>query len=227
MSRTFCPDCQASRGLAQYENSTYCFSCSTYNRIKSLIISESKEENVYFHVESVITSLLPIKAEEWLKKYCITNRLIEKFNIGWEQCLQRIHVPYIVDKQELFSWNRSINQDVKNKWLFQGDKNIPFWLQSDHDSSKLVIVEDVLSAIRVSDYCDVLALGGTNFNKEMFLNVFKQYKTLVTFFDGDEAGKSCTQRFNKRFKLLYNIKNIQTKQDPKNYDPKALEDVLK
>ena len=91
----------------------------------------------------------------------------------------------------------------------------------------LVICEDPISAVRISQYKDCVCLGGTNFSSSNSLvPLFLKYKRLTAWFDGDLAGIKAAEKFRKHFKLIKPIKIIRTKKDPKCYSPTELKEIL-
>ncbi len=230
MSRTQCPKCNANRGLAQYDNGEWCFSCSYFNPSKSLVLCDKQlriEDNLDY-----VDNLLPIynyNEYSYLKQYYITKSLCDKHNVKYDQQSQRILFPYY-DRYEriAFLWGRSVKQN-QLKWLFKGNKfgSLFYLKQSDKRASrKICVVEDVISAIRVSQYCDVIALGGTNSDNKLLVPLFLQYDEILLWLDGDEAGRKAAQKLRSKLKLIRKTKIIRTLKDPKCTVPSEMIEIL-
>ena len=63
------------------------------------------------------------------------------------------------------------------------------------DNTRLILVEDVLSAIRVAEYVDALVLCGTNMNSNLLVNALnKSYDHIKIFLDNDNPMVKKSQR---------------------------------
>lgn len=219
MSRSLCPECGARRGLARYEEGEYCYACKYRNNNKSLIkIDNSMKE------QDIEIGNIPNEAKLWLLKLGINDEIIKKRNIKWSVNYERI-VFYYYD----FSWLRTLDKTRKDKWLFKGERNDRmYWLDNIKNvfTDNLVITEDVISCIRVSEHCDCVALGGTNVYNKNLPNILNNYKQILVWLDGDEAGRKAAEQFRKRYKLTHNIKIIKTLKDPKEFTDNEIKDIL-
>jgi hypothetical protein len=218
-----CENCGANRGLAKYKTGEWCFSCNKFLPIKNLELNTSNLlEELKYNPTDLNLIELPLKAFLWLQKYYISNCKLE--DIKWSNSYNRICFSF--GNNLTSHYLRSIIETDRNKWLLleKEEKNI-FNIQK-HGFNELVIVEDPISAIRVSDFVDVVALGGTNFNSPLLVTLFLNYKKLTIWLDGDRAGQTASDKFRKHFKLLKPIKLIKTKKDPKNHTPTEMEEIL-
>ncbi len=232
MSRTKCLECGANHSWAVYNDGSYCHACGHKERDKHIYTGEELTKTPLALPE--VQEEFPIKAVEWLQKYNITKQHMMEHQIFFSPKYQRVCFPrYLIydsrDKYMVACWMRSINDNVKPKWVFVGDKREPYYYsyyRRNERARDLVICEDVISAIRISDYKDVLALCGTNFSSVEFTNIFNQYKRIICFLDGDKAGQTATESLRKKRKLLNEIKIIKALKDPKCFRPRELEAIL-
>lgn len=233
MSRSSCFDCGSSDGLAIYEDGTYCFSCQKQTKSKSLF-QEVKEDKDKLQLPVDIGDQLPPKAMEWLLQFLDVDE-INRFAF-WSSKYNRICFPYYVwpvgkERSEmLMCWMRTLNSNTKMKWLFTGDNTmLPFYIPttSQPSVSRICLVEDVISGIKVSKFIDVIVLGTTDIGKDSpILSKLEQYDRVVLFLDGDNAGKKGTERLRNDLKLLYDVKTIRNNRDPKNYSNDELQELL-
>jgi len=105
------------------------------------------------------------------------------------------------------------------KYIFNGDPKKALWYNGEFNAASvrhLVVVEDVLSAIRVHHLGhDVLALLGTK-PSGAAVRVAGAYKTVLCWTDGDKAGDEAFVALRKRLRLYSTqIKRIRTDSDPK------------
>lgn len=245
-NRTKCLDCGASRGLAEYDNGTYCFGCQKATVCKSLqkrLDTQIKKPELELPDNKDV--IFPKEVYDWLFKYfgLETNNLHTK-GIFWSEKYKRIifpiyGIPYGLNSWEtnpqmLAAWMRSVNEQPK--WLFAGDKDVVFkygdWYNNYSSSyvndSSVCIVEDVVSAVKVSEVMDSIALGGTNL-KEIHYDYLRShpYRNVYIFLDGDEAGKKGAQRVRNELKLQHTCVIIREKLDPKEIPINGLEELLK
>lgn len=246
MSRTTCPDCNASRGLAEYSDGTYCHACKKVRKHKNIVEQEKKVKKV-LSMPVYNEDKMPQPAAQYLNQYYITENDIERCDVFWSEEYQRICFPYYVQYQcpdseyILFCWARSLEKQKKDKWIFIGQKDIKmyYWKAPKKEckectpnfdfcrcTKRLVIVEDQISAIRVSNHLDCLSLGGTNVYNPLLLKYMVEYDEIVLWLDGDEAGQGAVKKFIKRYKLSFKIKQIKTDNDPKTYNNKEIRDIL-
>lgn len=100
----------------------------------------------------------------------------------------------------------SSNPRVRHFYLQGGHKGLyPNYPKS--DTKKLILTESIIDAATIKQYTDwpVLALYGTNgFTKEheQAIRSLESLEDIVLFFDGDDAGVSARERYQKQLKEL-------------------------
>lgn len=227
MSRTKCYTCGSSDGLAEYENSTYCFSCHTTTKSNSLIKAEKKVLKLPIQQ---FKNRFPMNEKLWLMKYGISQDMIQRHNVFWSSYYNRVCFPFYKNGIITSCWMRSVNSKVRAKWLFVGDKNHKNWTitSTEYPGDTLILAEDILSAIKINSATniDCLFLGGTNV--KFPLPNWTKFGKLLVWLDGDSAGKQAAKKIIKQSGLFFSFsKNIHTKQDPKCYkNYEILETVL-
>jgi DNA primase len=173
---------------------------------------------------------IPESGMNYLRKYRVTDEDVEIFKIGWSNAFQRVVFPYYNPNNIYeFSWMRSLRDDQKPKWLFNGNKyygSYWFWHNVEERTYPLIITEDVISAIRCFEFGDILALGGTHFEKEDVSRIILEYKDIILWLDGDKAGREVAKKFCKKWSPWRNVKNIKTKADPKTYSQQQIQEIL-
>jgi hypothetical protein len=216
-----CEDCGANRGLAKYSSGDWCFSCNKYFKNKKLIdLSFNKKLD-----EVSLSDNFPINAINWLAQYQIFKNDFKNNNLKW--CNNYKRICFCFGKDLTNYYLRSIIPNERNKWILKSERK-EFYTKQGVSTSNLIIVEDPLSAIKVfsSKLCDVVALGGTNFNSSILVSIFLKYDNLVLWLDGDSPGRIASNKFRQKFKLLKPIKIINTKKDPKDHSYEQIEEIL-
>ncbi len=233
MSRSLCPDCNANRGLAEYDNGTYCFGChkSTVSKslMKRLDVQTCKKS---LQVPEDNNYIFPEEALQWLLKYGAEeiNYMDDCF---WSDEYQRIVFPSPCGKA---AWMRSVTEQPK--WLFVGDKDVMFHYptksilreieESEANQKCVCLTEDVVSAIKVSEVMDSIALGGTVLKESTWSYIgMNGYQKVYIFLDGDSAGKKGAEFCRRRLSLLADCVIIRGRKDPKEFSIEELRGILK
>ena len=170
----------------------------------------------------------------WLYKYYITDEEIKKYNICYSESYKRLILPVYNETGLIYWQGRSLKPPYTKenpKYLNirqSGAKNVFFKIKNIHyttPTNKLVIVEDILSAIRVGRVCNSLALLGSYFPTSV-IEEFKPYEKIIIYLDYDKRDTAIKQatRFNKLTgKPIQVLVNLN---DPKELSPKTLESIL-
>ena len=224
--RTQCQDCNSSTGLAPYDDGEYCHACNSKKYIKSLIFNSNKIIDSIYKETNVIPAdqhdKWPDEAWQYVKKYYLTNALIKHHNIYWSNTVKRIIFPN-ERRASSCAWGRSL--DKHPKWIKYGNpKGIVYPYRTDN-TEELVLVEDCISAIRVSQFKDCLSLSGTSI-KEGMDKIIQPHKKILIWLDGDIAGIRGAEKIRREFKLYKDVRVINSKRDPKELTNKEIHGFL-
>lgn len=237
-----CIECGASRSLQTFDDGQYCHACHKQFKNKKLV-TKKQEKKILEMPKNINAGLNCVESSEaliWLQQYYVDRHKAIKYSIHWSKEYQRICFLYNENKS---CWMRTLDKTKKDKWVFVGEKAL-YFVRKVHGNSNstryysnyaLIITEDVVSVIRCSEFCDSVALGGTNIepsvgkgsNKvNILLPILLQYDKIIIWLDGDTAGKTAAQKFYNRYKHLKNITIVNTKSDPKTHSPKIMRALL-
>jgi hypothetical protein len=90
---------------------------------------------------------------------------------------------------------------------------------------KLVVVEDYLSAIRVSEWMDCMPLFGSHLDKKTAVRLATMYNDIYLWLDPDKAAQA--MKFKKEYEAIFdNFHVILSDKDPKEYQPNDIYDYL-
>lgn len=242
MSHKPCPDCSSSDACKNYVTHTYCFSCKT----RKWLHSQPREFVSYFpefeegHMDREVS--LPIStsydfskaAKEILLKAGLHSALSCKYNIGF---VHYERVPYRKDKVVEFKnriiipmYNRETNtlecyqardtMGEKMKYLTVGTNTLQELFRPSDDiakPNKIVIVEDMFSAIRVFEAgYNALPLLGTSLPKEKALQLVQKYDTIIIWLDDDSPGQNASLKIENKLKLYAkDVKVVKNCKEPK------------
>jgi hypothetical protein len=122
---------------------------------------------------------------------------------------------------------RSLNAVDKEKYLTVRNTSPLFWY-SGQVSTKLVIVEDILSAIRVSKFHSSIAILSSGMPDDLYAIIGKSnYTDFVIFLDNDNAQVKKNQlKIAQKLSLLGNVRVIKSDKDPKEMSDNELKDIL-
>lgn len=220
-----CPKCNSKDNLGEWDDHYYCFGCQYYktkNDLASLRTRMQRSKSPSNVIQSSVlntSSELPRSAMKWLLSYGISLNEIAKHNFQWCE-----------DNGTLLLLNTGSYWQGRNfktygpKYLSNGIK--PLTIYGDGDT--IILVEDVLSAIKISrlqKYCSSPLLGSSlssDFEKKLVEN----YKTIYIWLDRDKAVNAI--KIKNRLKGLgVTSRVIITPKDPKEYSNKEIEQWLK
>lgn len=209
-----CPKCAAKGSdrkmdnLAEYENGFYCFSCGYRKDKRNLSrFNASKSDKVYKDI-SFIKSL-PECALKWLLGYQLTAKEMEQFT--WNEEKQLLGLL----KTENYWVGRSFHPEAKIKYLSSGVK--PFKIYEAENNNDVVLVEDVISAVKVSRVANSVPMLGSSLNKDYYSRLLC-FDNVYLWGDADKAtqnvkiARQMTENLGKEVKFIY------TKKDPKEFN---------
>lgn len=236
-----CPECtklgkdRDGNNLGVYsDGSVYCFACG-YTRNASPI-QKFREEIQRAPATTVkpiilpgdITTEIPEKPWEWLKQYSLTESDINKHNILWSPNEQRICFPIFDDQQNLLAWQgRYLGTENKPKWFSQGDLKKIFHIIGVGQRKTLVLVEDLISAIRIGN-CGVhsCCLFGSHISSDKWKLLRRlSFQTIIIWLDKDKQLESVKfAQQGREFGL--NVRSVITENDPKTYSDTEIKNIL-
>jgi len=185
-------------------------------------LEEHKNKPPY--LPSDFTSEIPAKYA-WFLKYGISLDVARSYGFGYSEFFHRIVIPII--RLGTPDWLaavhlRAINPDDKPKYLNLGkpQADLLFWANGIHENDDLVIVEDIISAIKVNlaGY-NCVALNGSSMTDVQALRIASCNGTRYVWLDGDAAGiKGARQAVTQlHLQATGDVRMVRTDNDPKTY----------
>jgi hypothetical protein len=160
----------------------------------------------------------PLKAIHWLRQYGITDAEISTYHIGYSITQRRVILPIWWQGEKVgYQLRRIYDDDTGPKYITQTTGGPGFMSFGCTPTDKIVIVEDIISAIRVGRQEQALALMSTSITQRMKL-VLSRYDKFYIWLDMDNE-----QVINNALKLLKTLgifgttKLLYTPKDPKEY----------
>lgn len=233
-----CPRCTANgrdkKGDNLYcytDGHDYCFSCGYWkdSSVKSKLetIPVVGPKNLMLPSDSVKT--LPAVALEWLAKYEIKQREIVDFGLLWSPRLEWLIFPIYGDtyKENLLGYQARGFSNKGSKYYTRGafETILNYYDQMGDRGSNLILVEDMVSAIKVSRQRIVMPLFGSFLTETRGNKLKNFFKSLTFWLDYDKAKSSILQA--TKFKQ-YGFKTsiIITEKDPKEYNDEEISSII-
>lgn len=235
-----CPKCRAighdraGDNLAVYsDGSKYCFRCGYLETASGIqrIRGENERDISSTHREITlprdVDSAIPDRGRRFLRDFALTEQDVKNNMILWSDYYQRLVFPYFSD-EGLVGWQgRYLGQGEKAKWFSQGDLKNILHVVGNKLSKTVVLVEDIVSAIKVAHDIHVCAspLFGSHINMSKLLQLKKKYDTILVWLDKDVQTKAVKYAANGRV-LGMDVRNIITDNDPKSYTDSQIKEIL-
>lgn len=229
-----CNECGSHDAMAEYDNGTFCFSCHhtnyfNYNKSKVVFNKDPKVIETPFQTcgikeNSFIHCFLKERhfTEDLLRYYKLEQSVDDNYLIltGYENEIRKFIEIRLMNSKIIGPKYRTIG--TKKQW-FRGA--MEFKVLPRH----LVIVEDMLSAMRVGWVVPCIALRGTSLSEEVTAKFceFNKDLNIFTWFDSDLPGQSAAKAFKDKLNWAgFSFKNIITAKDPKMYSDDEIRSVL-
>lgn len=170
---------------------------------------------------------LPDKALVWLMRYGITEEDRETHKIGYSRFYDRVILP-VYESGILIYWQgRNLGKidATRPKYLNIRDRSRKdTYFKVLKGGNRVVLVEDILSCIKVSHICSAIALLGTHIPDRLVLGLDEQI--IYIWLDADKIGEALS--YTKRFQSLgLDVRTVYTREDPKVYSDKQIKKELK
>lgn len=221
--------------------SSYCFRCGEHSflphGIQSIEAIRKREAEYRNRIQNGSISLpddytldIPMHNMTWFLQYGITAELARAYSIGYSPGLDRVVLP-VFEKGELVAvQNRATDIHVKPKYLNPWGRHVSdavFWSDEYHESPVIVVVEDILSAIKGGQVLPFASVLGTKISDARINKIVARASHVFLWFDGDEAGQDARVRYTKELKFQgVHVWNIVTPLDPKKYTVTEIRKII-
>ncbi len=234
--------CNSSNAMAEYSDGWKCFSCGESKRkrvvertVQSRIVKGLHDEQKYYD--------LPDKARAFLYKHHFTDELIEKYSICYAYDFQvwstrkqayfnsgdRLILPYTNCGVFEFLEARTLDPLNDLKYVTVGGKQQLFKTYLNISPGIVVLVEDLLSAMRVGEVCSAISLRGTSFNDKKLCDIVEAgHGDFAVWLDSDKPGQEAAKQLIKKLGWMgaKNIHVIVTDKDPKCYSESKIKNFI-
>ena len=219
-----CKACGSKDNLGEYTDHFWCFGCGFYEEKTDLMSLRERLAGTNYkpvYMESLaFTKHIPKKAMKWLLQNRINLKEIEEYNILW---CQENETLILVHTDEYWQGRHFGNYGIK--YLSKGRKPLTIY----GDSDIIILVEDVLSAIKIArlspEYC-AMPLLGSSLSTEHEETLRNKFNTIHVWLDRDKAKQGIKISRNLKQKGIIS-RTIITDLDPKEYKEGEIRSWLK
>lgn len=223
-----CPNCGSSDALGVYTSHTYCFSCgksSSKRTSKGPTTGYRTAVDREMWIPDDIVTTVPYEAHEWLKKYKLTMKEMIDNKVVWSDRMKLMIFMY-AKHGILLGWQgRYFGDDPKKpKWWSKGDLKKINHIIGNGDT--LVLVEDIVSAIKVARLTACKPMFGSHVDVGDMLKIGKDYHNVILWHDYDKRKES--HKYSTKLNSLgIKTRVVTTRLDPKDLSTEDIENTLK
>ena len=179
------------------------------------------------------TQQIPAPGLAWLYKSGITQAEIRTFMIGYSPSQDRVILPVYDRDQRLIYWQGRYLGDHKRakarKYTnqYQLGREMTYFCNEGHPvAGGVVLVEDILSAIKVGRVTNAVALLFATIPRKLVQSLVERgYQTIYIWLDPDKAEYTARQLMRLR-SFNYPVRRVYSPRDPKCYNEVAIREFL-
>lgn len=240
-----CPKCGSSDALAAYDDGhKYCFSCKHYVRAtatqqyRKQLKKEQSGNAGNLTLPNDFTVDIPQEGLTWLTKYIrIADVVAHRFGwspngfmIGKKTPNPFLYSPLLIIPifdvyENLLMWQARYfgsNPRAPKYWT-RGYKEDVLHILGKGDT--IVLVEDILSCIRVSKFTSCMPVFGSSVNNNIITRIKDRFKNVVLWLDKDKRDY-CYRRAPSLQPLFNRVTVVSSECDPKEYSDEEIATFL-
>lgn len=242
---TSCDKCGSRDNRAFYsDGGSYCFGCGNYSGPSQspYVFQDNLNNDVSFSNKLYLPEDSSPGSQEdgtaWVNRYGIQVSETIQRNVKWSSRRKQILFCFYDNEQNLILYQaRNFHPLAKQKYYTGGkpEEVLPIYYCKKEDSGKetttevcgtrLIIVEDCLSAIKIARQSDSMPVLGSDLSLTKINRLARLYGAFTVWLDHDMFHKA--QRICRRFEALGCEANaVWTELDPKCYNDEEISRVL-
>lgn len=223
----FCHDCQR-KGFKPKGKRSPSELIKYFNSL-SVIPSQSCEQRE-IKLPYDFSEDIPKTALQWFYKYSIFKEDINRFHFGFSSKYNRIILPIFDNETLIYYQSRLVDTPTKDNPKYinvrqSGAKNVFFKNFSYTEKQELVIVEDILSAIKVGKVTNTVSLLGS-YIPDSFYELCSDFSKIWIWLDRDKLRSSIKYANKLRLKTSKQVKVVVVDKDPKEYSVEEIKEIL-
>lgn len=230
-----CPKCGSRDNLGHWDDgSLFCWGCHYYKSPQGGVFRKPYErtkvsEALKYPLPDDFGTDFSEEAVQWLAKYGLSVPRAIANGIGFSASKKQLIFRVLGADRELLWW-QSRNLDpviAKRKKYFNGGDPIDIRpIYGESLGQRLVLVEDIVSAIRVGAVFPSMPLLGSYLPRQKLVRLARLYSSLWVWLDSNKFKEA--QEISKQAKMLgLESRAIYTDLDPKCYSDDQIKEILK
>ena len=166
------------------------------------------------------TKEIPAAGLSYLYTRGMSDGDIKRWKVGYSSKYSRVIFPVYEGHNLLFFQGRTILKVARDnpKWMnvYKSGRREIYFIANHLFSHEVVIVEDIISAVRVSHTVDAYAMLSVHIPEDLIVELAKKYEVIYLWLDPDKKMK--TFNLMRRYRSFgLNVHLITTGKDPKYY----------
>lgn len=237
VTREQCPKCRelgkdnSKDNLAVYNDGhKYCYACS-YTESPNLreriikTLNPISKQSGKIRLPDDFSLNIPYQPTMWLKGFGLFAWEINANRLGWSDDLKRLIFPVYGKDGELLMWQGRSLEDDQIKYLTFGPKSdILHFIGIHRPNQHLILVEDLVSAIKVGRIAQTMPLWGSTLALKSILKLKERFSTLGIWLDPDKNVESVKMAL--RASQYMKVFVIHSDKDPKCYSTEVIVEYL-
>lgn len=173
---------------------------------------------------------MPPEGVLWLAQAGLSQQRASRNGIYWSDAIKRVVIPVYSENKLVYWQARRVLDEPTAKYINPSidRSDILYKVLPDTQEStteRLVITEDIMSAIRVGKHLPTYSLMGTKTSSAQLTQII-QYNRVSIWLDPDKAGEEGAAKLRKAASLFTNVDIINSKADPKCLSDKEIRSIL-
>lgn len=223
----FCHNC----GAGGIKRNTKLTPSEILKRAKQSVIPSTAGTYKTIRLPSDFSLKIPTEGLKWFFKYGIYLEEIERYRFGYSDYNNRLILPVYNDDALVYFQARTLGTPSKTnpKYLnvkLSGAKNVFFKVLSNPVSKSVVIVEDILSSIKVGRVENSIALLGS-YVPTSLTEICNHFDTIILWLDRDKLKSSLKYCQTLQARTGKQVKIVMVDKDPKEYSNDEIKNILK
>lgn len=176
---------------------------------------------------------LGLEAKLWLKSYGIQDKEVKKHGLLWDDDRQWLIFPYRSASKQLLGWQARCFDPVSvkrgDKWFTFGPKSeIMYYvgLEKANGNDIIIVVEDIISAIKVGRQWAALPLFGSVIGLGTLTRLAVPFQKIGVWLDRDKAAES-RHEASRAAQYIKDVFPIITEKDPKQYSDIDIFEIIR
>ena len=238
--RQTCPNCKSQGkdrhgdNLAVYDDGhKWCYSCSYHESASGLsrILKMGEQQHVgNLRLPEDATKQIAFPGMQWLSQYEITRDEIKEFGLLWSPSRKWLLFPVYSGNDILLMYQARTFTDNFPKYLTFGQPektvNILHQKKDYDDEGNVVVVEDIISAIKVGRTFSAMPLYGSFLSQEKLNKLMYSRVTNLIFWLDYDKHRDSLQLAQKTKAYGFQTSLLVTAKDPKEYNDSEICDFI-